>query len=182
MSTRSLAYVVVPGLMLMLAAIAANVPLANAQSGPAITATPASAPETYVVAGTGFASGVQLRVLEVTCGPLPCGAGGGGAALVTPDASGRFSVTLTLVGAVPTERDFRVIAAIPGERGGLATDPQIHVPLRYAGSSGVVPKAPATGSGAEASEALPFGALFLAGLVLAAGSASIIGLAAVRRR
>ena len=79
MSTRSLTSVVLPSLLVLLfAAVASNASVARAQSGPAITATTASAPESYVVAGTGFAPGAQLRVLGVTCGPLPCGAGGGG--------------------------------------------------------------------------------------------------------
>ena len=127
----------------------------------------------------------KLKVLEVTCGPLPCGAGGGGSVLATVDANGRFSVTLKLSDIVPTDRNYRVIAATPNERAGLATDPQVQIPLHSAAAptgSGSTPGAPATGnSGSPNTDTLPFGAFILAALGLAAASASVLGLAAARR-
>ena len=186
MSTRSIASILLPGLLLLAVAFASNASLANAQSGPAIAATPTSVVDTYAVAGSGFASGAKIKVIEVTCGPLPCGAGGGGLTVATTDANGRFSVTLKLSDIVPTDRNYRVIAAIPDERAGLATDPQVQVPLHSAAAptgSSSTPGAPATGnSGTPTTNTLPFGAFILTALGLAAASASVLGLTAVRRR
>lgn len=130
-------------IVLALVAMAVVAPKANAQAGAAITATPTGAYDTYLVTGTGFTPGTQHRVMEVTCGPLPCAAGGGALVVATPDAVGRFSVTLTLSDIVPTDRDFRVIAAIEGGRAGLASDPQVQVPLH----TSATPLPPATGEG-----------------------------------
>ena len=182
MNTRSLASILIPGLLLLSIAFSSNATLASAQSGPAITATPASAADTYLVVGAGFAPAATIKVIEVTCGPLPCGAGGGGVTVTTPDANGRFSVTLTLSNIVPTDRNYRVIAAIPDDRGGLASDPQVQVPLHHSGSAGVTPGAPATGNSPVTSDSLPFGAILLAALALAVASASIVGMTAVRPR
>lgn len=177
MSTRSIASVVVPSLLLLFAAVAVNVPSARAQSGATITATPGSAPDSYTVAGTGFVSAAKIKVIEVTCRPLPCAAGGGGLTMATVDATGRFSVTLTLSDIVPTDRNYRVIAAIPDERAGLATDPQVQVALHHQG----VPKPPATGTGVGDPASLPVVAIIIVALGFAALSASVVGTVAARR-
>ncbi len=187
MSKRSLASIVLPGPLLVLVAFSTHASRASAQSGPSITATPASAADTYLVVGAGFVPAATIKVIEVTCGPLPCGAGGGGVTVTTPDANGRFSVTLTLSNIVPTDRNYRVIAAIPDDRGGLASDPQVQVPLHHFGLGsaavdGSTPKAPATGDSNGTTDALPIGPILLAALGLVAASASILGLTAARRR
>lgn len=55
MSTRSIASILLPGLLLLSVAFASTATLANAQSGPAITATPTGVVDSYAVVGSGFA-------------------------------------------------------------------------------------------------------------------------------
>jgi hypothetical protein len=182
-------------IVLLLAALAPFVPV-SAQAGATIAAVPAQQPDTYTVTGTGFAPGVKLKVIEVTCGELPCAAGGGGFVNVTPDSAGAFSVTLTLNAATaPTDRDFRLIAAFPDDRAGLATDPQVKVAVHHAGSAGATPTAtsgtaapqpPATGTaGVPAGEddGLPLMGLALGAVAVAIAAAGAVGVsAAVKRR
>lgn len=162
---------------LLLMALLSSPLRANAQGAPTIQATPTGALDTYQVTGTGFTSGTKYKVIEVTCGPLPCAAGGGAIVVATADSNGRFSVALSLSDIVPTDRDFRVIAAFPDDRAGLATDPQVQVPVH----TSAAPKPPATGDGFRTRAAgRPFSLPGTGLLVLAA----ITGLAAVvvRRR
>jgi hypothetical protein len=112
-----------------------------------ITAVPAAQADSYLVTGTGFEPGEAIKVIEVTCGELPCAAGGGALVVATPDASGSFSVVLVLNPAtVPTDRDYRLIAAFPDSRAGEVTDPQVRVPLHHAAAT-PTPGAPPSGTG-----------------------------------
>jgi len=164
--------------VLALLAMAVFAPKANAQAGASITATPAGAADTYQVTGTGFSAGTKYKVIEVTCGLLPCAAGGGALVVTTPDAAGRFSVTLTLSDIVPTDRDYRVIAAFPDDRAGLATDPQVQVPLHT--SATPLPPATGDGLGLEGSAGENF-ALVGVGLLFVA-AATVMAATAVRAR
>ena len=183
MSTRSIASILLPGLLLLSVAFASTATLANAQSGPAITATPTGAPDTYTIIGTGFPPNTTLRVGGVTCGELPCAAGGGGGVNPPPvtDGSGKFTATLKLEpGAFRPGQTQWLIAASPGEGPVPATAAQVRVPATGAGPA---PGAPATGNrGSPTTNTLPFGAIILAALGLAAASASVLGVAAGRRR
>ncbi|MEO6044351.1 MAG: hypothetical protein ABIQ47_10570 [Tepidiformaceae bacterium] len=184
MSTRSIASILFPGLLLLSVAFASNATLASAQAGASITATPTGAPDTYTIVGTGFPPNATLRVGGVTCDELPCAAGGGGGIDPAPitNATGGFTAVLKLdpLAFRPGQTQW-LIAASPGDGPVLATAAQVRVPA--IGVGGSAPGAPATGnSGSPTTNSLPFGAMILAALGLAAASASIVGLTAVRRR
>ena len=135
MNTRSLASILIPGLLLLSIAFSSNATVASAQSGPSITATPTGAANTYTIVGTGFPPNSAIRVIGITCGELPCAAGGGGVVNPAPvsSATGGFTAVLTLdPGAFRPGQTEWLIAAWPGEEAVPAIAPQVRVPANGA--------------------------------------------------
>ena len=181
MNARIAASILTPGLLLLLCAMTLNVRQASAQAGPSITATPTGAQDTYTVAGTGFPANTAIRVVAVTCGELPCPAGGGGVVNPAPvsNATGGFTAVLKLEpGAFRPGLASWLIAAWPGTRGGEAGDAQVKVPVGGASA----PKPPATGNTTSSPSAAPFATIMVVALGLATLGASVVGTAVARRR
>ena len=184
MSTRSIASILLPGLLLLSVAFASNAPLANAQSGPFVEAKPDVAPESYVLFASGFSPGASITVYDNSaCGGETICAGdyAVGKATVFPD--GRFKLLVQL----DPDQKFspgQLHRALHVTQDDTREGPLVQVPLHHSGriGSAAAPGAPATGNSSAPTGSLPFGAIILAALGLAAASASVLGLAAVRRR
>lgn len=145
--------------LLLLAAFAVAVPAA-AQSAPAISASPTSAPNIWTITGSGFEPGVTLRVMALRCPSVTNCAPEGGQSLeggptghifapVTPSSSGTFAVDLDFAGApTPPGASSFVVVAFPGRRAREAADPLTTVPLSAATTP--TPAAPTVGTGLRA--------------------------------
>ena len=182
MSTRSIASILLPGLLLLSVAFASNAPPANAQSRGTVTATPAAAAESYLLVGSGFTPGASITVYDNSgCGGETICPGDYWVGKATVAASGSFAVTVQL----DPDQKFsagQIHRALHVTQDDTREGPLVQVPLHHAGSAPGSPGAPATGNSSAPTGSLPFGAIILTALVLAAASASFVGLTAVRRR
>lgn len=117
---------------------------AASQSSPSLVAIATEDPYVWTVRGTGFTPGEELRVVDVRCPALPCGAGSDVAVRTIVDAEGTFSVTLDFTGIelVPGRSSYLVVA-FPRTRPAETTDPTVEISPAAPND----PRPPTVGSG-----------------------------------
>lgn len=136
--------------------------VANAQSSATLTANPV-APALWRISGSGFPPNERLRVVEIPCGSLPCGAGTTAATAVTVGADGTFTADVDFSHAsLPPGRGFFVVSAFPITRAGLASDPTVLITP----STELAPSAPVTGSGASRTHSHGSAPLLIVGVLV----------------
>jgi hypothetical protein len=153
------------------AGMVGGIPTAASQSSPSLVAVATGDPYVWVVSGRGFTPGEELRVVDVRCPSLPCGAGSDVAVRTIVDAEGTFSVTLDFTGIeLAPQRASYLVVAFPRTRPAEPTDPTVEI-LPAAQN---IPRPPTVGSG----EPLGGGPSRVSDLLVAVAAACLSGGAA----